>query len=125
MGHLGYNVPMKRKSGKALAVVLFAIFLDLVSNGILVPVMPQLLADPHSKYFLLSTQIPLSYAYVLLGVVIAIFPIIQFFTTPILGEYSDYKGRRKVLTLALAGTAFSFMLFAFGVVTKSLTLVFA
>ena len=107
-----------------MPVILLAVFLDLISNGILVPIVPQLLANPSSPYYILSSQIPISYSYMLLGILIAILPIVLFFSTPVLGEYSDYYGRRKVLALALTGTAISFAIFAIGVMSKSLTLLF-
>lgn len=114
----------KSNPRRAMPVILFAIFLDLVSYGILVPVVPQLFANPASPYYVLSTSTPLSYGYILLGFLIAIFPIIQFFSAPILGQYSDIHGRRRVLTLALGGTAVSFVIFALGIMTKSLSLLF-
>ena len=109
---------------RTLPVILLAIFLDLVCNGILVPIVPQLLANPHSTFYLFPASVPVSYAYVILGLLIAVFPIALFFSTPILGEYSDYVGRRKVMTLALLGTAASLSLFAAGVMIRNLTLLF-
>ena len=119
-----YNNSMKKPSRRALPVILLAVFLDLISNGILIPVVPQLLANPNSPYYLLPAGIPIAHSYVLLGILIAITPIILFFSTPILGEYSDYHGRKKVLVSSLTGTALSFAIFALGVTTKSLTLLF-
>ncbi|MFA6315412.1 MAG: MFS transporter [Candidatus Paceibacterota bacterium] len=115
---------MKRNEKRALPVILLAIFLDLVCNGILVPIVPQLLADPTSTFYLLPAGIPISYSYIILGLLISAFPVFMFFSTPILGEYSDRVGRRKVMTLALAGTALSLGMFAVGVMMKSLTLLF-
>ncbi len=100
---------------RSLLIILLAIFLDLVSYGILVPVVPQLFANPDSMYYMLSPSTSLAYGYVLLGFLIAAYPIIQFFSAPILGQYSDIHGRRPVLTLALAGTALAFVIFAMGI----------
>ncbi|MEI6304763.1 MAG: MFS transporter [Candidatus Taylorbacteria bacterium] len=113
-----------KKSNRALPVILMAIFLDLICNGIIVPIVPQLLANPNSPYYLLPTYVPVSYGYIILGLLIAVFPIAMFFSSPILGEYSDYVGRRKIMTLALAGTALSLGLFATGIYMKSLTMLF-
>ena len=112
------------KSRRSLSVILFAIFLDLVAYGILVPVVPQLLANPESPYYLLPTWIPIENGYILLGFLIATFPIIQFFSAPILGELSDIYGRKKILALALFGTFASFVVFAYGIVIQSLALLF-
>lgn len=113
-----------RNPRRALPVILLAIFLDLVSYGILVPVVPQLFANPESLYYVLSPGVPLAHGYIYLGFLIAIFPILQFFSAPILGQYSDIHGRRKVLTLTLVGTAVSFVIFALGISMKSIALLF-
>lgn len=114
----------KHNQRGSLTVILLAIFLDLVSYGILVPVVPQLLANPDSLYYVLAPEVPLAHGYIWLGFLIAIFPIIQFFSAPILGQYSDMHGRRRVLALTLFGTAVSFLVFSFGIISKSLTLLF-
>lgn len=110
---------------RALPVILLAVFLDLVANGILIPIVPQLLGNPNSSYDLLPASVPVSYGYILLGFLIALYPIVMFFSTPILGEYSDYVGRKKVMALSLFGTAASLAMFAIGVNFRSLTLLFA
>lgn len=115
---------MKRNDKRVMPVILLAIFIDLVCNGILVPIVPQLLADPSSTYYLLPANFPVSSAYIILGLLISAFPVFMFFSTPILGEYSDHVGRRKVLTITLSGTAFALALFATGVMIKSLVLLF-
>jgi DHA1 family tetracycline resistance protein-like MFS transporter len=120
-----YNIRMmKTKPERALPVILMAIFLDLVTSGILVPIVPQLLSDSSSPYYLLPPGVPISYAYILLGLLIAIYPICMFFATPILGEYSDYVGRRRVLTKTLFGGGLALCVFAIGVSVKSLILLF-
>ena len=116
---------MKKRTDRALPVILFAIFLDLVSNGILILVIPPLLADPTSPSYLLPSYIPTEYSYILLGFLIAAWPLMQFFSTPIVGEYSDYYGRKKVLALTLAITGFSFCILSVGVITQNLFLLFA
>ncbi|MEN9524585.1 MAG: hypothetical protein RL536_654 [Candidatus Parcubacteria bacterium] len=73
---------------------------------------------------MLSPSTPLWHGYIILGFLIATYPIIQFFSAPILGQYSDIHGRRPVLTLALAGTAISFCIFAIGIAARSVFLLF-
>lgn len=115
---------MRAKKDRALPVILLAIFLDLVTNGILVPIVPQLLANPQSPFYLLPAGVPIYYAYVLLGLLIGILPIFLFFSTPIFGAYSDLVGRRKVMVLALTGSGIALGLFAIGVTIKSLAILF-
>ncbi|MEX2012766.1 MAG: hypothetical protein WD967_00005, partial [Candidatus Levyibacteriota bacterium] len=68
-----------------LPVVLFTVFLDLLGVGILIPVIPQLVANPNSSSFLLPAGMTLNDGYIMLGFLTAIYPFMQFLATPILG----------------------------------------
>ena len=112
---------MKDKlEGRAMGVVLMTIFLDVLGVGILIPVLPQLIF----KIF-----IPAGYSYdsslVMLGWLTGIYPLMQFFATPILGQLSDRFGRRPVLGFSIAGTGVGYLLFAIAVITKNIPLLFA
>lgn len=110
---------------KALLIVFFTVFIDLLGFGILIPVIPLLLADPSSPYYLLNPSQDLSYGYILLGFLTAIFPIGQFFAAPILGQLSDKYGRKKVLAFSLLGTSMSYIVFALAILTRNIPLLFA
>ena len=107
-----------------LPVVIFTVFLDLVGFGILIPVIPQLLANPHSEFYLLPSGFTLSQGYIMLGFLVAIFPFMQFIATPILGQLSDKFGRKKILAISLIGTCLSYLIFAIGIITKNIPLLF-
>lgn len=107
-----------------LPVIFFTLFVNALGFGILIPIVPLLLANPHSEFFLLPAGLTLQQGYILLGFLTAIFPIMQFFATPILGELSDKYGRKPILVFSLFGTFISYLLFAFGIVTKNLPLLF-
>lgn len=109
---------------RQLFIVIFTIFLDALGLAILLPVTPILLIDSASPYFMLPQGFTINQGYVLLGLLTAIFPLMQFFTTPILGQLSDKYGRRKILVISLLGTAFGYLLFALGVLFRSLPLLF-
>ncbi len=120
---------MKKKinsklKGKALPIVLMTIFLDVLGVGILVPIIPQLLANPASPYYLLPAGWTFKGGLILLGWLIAIYPLMQFLSTPILGQLSDRYGRKKVLAFSIAGTAIGYVLFAIGIITRNLPLLF-
>lgn len=115
---------MKNNSRRTLPVVLLAIFLDLVSYSILIPILPELLANPNSSYYLLPQGISVHYGYIILGFLIAVYPIIQFFSTPVLGELSDVHGRKKILVITLFGTLLSLLFMGYGIVKGSLALLF-
>jgi DHA1 family tetracycline resistance protein-like MFS transporter len=108
-----------------LVVVFLTVFIDLIGFGILIPVIPQLLTVPNSPFFLLPNGWKITQGEVLLGFLTASFPLAQFFATPILGQLSDKFGRKPILAISLAGTSLSYVIFAIGIITKNIPLLFA
>jgi DHA1 family tetracycline resistance protein-like MFS transporter len=96
----------------------------MLGFGILIPVIPLLLADPASSYYLLPKSINVTEGYILLGLLTAIFPLGQFFSTSILGEFSDKFGRKKVLLVCLSVRFFAYLIFSLGIITRSIPLLF-
>lgn len=112
---------LKRKlEGRALPIVLSTIFLDAIGIGILFPILSQLVY----KIFIPAGYAPHT-AFIILGWLAGIYPAMQFFATPILGQLSDRFGRRRVLGLSLFATAIGYALFALGIVLKNIPLLFA
>ena len=107
-----------------LPVILFTIFVDLIGFGIIIPIIPQLLANPASEFFLLPKGQTIQQGYILLGYLIAIFSIAQFLSAPILGQLSDRYGRKKILAICLSGTSVSYVVFAIGILTKNIPVLF-
>ena len=70
---------MRKKLRHPMFVILFTVFLDMLGFGILIPVVPLLLADPASSYYLLPKTLDINQGYILLGLLTAIFPLGQFF----------------------------------------------
>lgn len=114
----------KRKREHAFPTVIFTIFLDVLGVGILIPVVPQLLANPRSAYYLLPAGWTFKGGLILLGWLIAIYPLMQFIATPILGQLSDRFGRKKLLGFSIFGTAVGYVLFAVGIITRNIPLLF-
>jgi DHA1 family tetracycline resistance protein-like MFS transporter len=110
--------------GKPLLVILSVVLLDLVGFGILIPIVPILLAAPSSPYYVLPTGYPVQQGYILLGWLVAIYPLCQFLAAPILGQLSDKHGRRRVLGVSLAGTCGSYIIFAIAIISKNIPLLF-
>lgn len=86
---------------RPLLVVFLVVFLDLVGVGILVPVIPYIVA-------------PWTRDGLTVGLLAMCFSAAQFLAAPILGVLSDRFGRRRVLLASLAGTAAGYFLFAWG-----------
>ncbi|KND47425.1 MAG: MFS transporter, DHA1 family, tetracycline resistance protein [Parcubacteria bacterium C7867-004] len=105
-----------------LFIVFCIVFVDVLGIGILIPVIPLLLTDPEYPYHL--TGITIDQGYVLLGLLTAIYPLMQFVATPLLGQLSDRIGRKPVLAVSLLGTSLSYVVFAIAIITKNIPLLF-
>jgi DHA1 family tetracycline resistance protein-like MFS transporter len=105
-------------------IILFTILIDTLGIGILGPILPQLLGNPSSPNYILGQGTDVRSGYLLFGFLVAVYPIMQFFATPILGQLSDRYGRKPVLALSLGGTSLGYALFATGIVIKSIPLLF-
>jgi DHA1 family tetracycline resistance protein-like MFS transporter len=109
----------KGLESRALPVVLFTVFLDSIGVGILFPILPQLVL----KIFM-PAGYSASEAYIILGWLTGIYPLMQFLATPILGQLSDRFGRKPVLAFSLLGTLIGYALFAVGILIKNIPLLF-
>jgi DHA1 family tetracycline resistance protein-like MFS transporter len=112
------------KARNTLIIVFITIFVDMLGFGILIPIIPQLLVNPRSTEFLLPAKYTIKQGYIILGYLVGIFPLMQFIATPILGQLSDKYGRKKLLVFSLFGTSLSYIIFALGIVTKNIPLLF-
>jgi len=102
----------------SLWLVLFVIFLDHVGIGLVYPMFSSMMFEPGSPFVENGTSNAVRGGY--LGILLAAMPLASFFSGPILGAFSDQKGRRPLfifcLSLAIAGYACSVV----GVMTKSI-----
>ncbi len=88
---------------RPLVVIFAAIGLDAVGIGLIFPILPRLLeAVTH-------TQKIAPY----IGIMTALYGVMQFLFAPMLGALSDSLGRRPVLLISLAGAAINYVIMAF------------
>lgn len=97
------------KTKNALLILFFVMFLVMVGFGIIIPVLPfyaeQIGASPTE-----------------LGLLMAVYSLLQLLFAPMWGKISDRIGRKPVLMLGIAGLAISFFLMA---VSTKLWMLFA
>jgi len=119
-----------RHRNAAIAFILVTAILDIMSMGIIIPVLPALIQD-----FTGSN----ASAGVWNGIFVAMWAGMQFICSPIIGSLSDRYGRRPVILLSTAGLAADFVLMALapnlwwlavgriigGITSSSFTTVFA
>lgn len=87
----------------AMRFILITVLIDMLSIGLIVPVLPPLVGTFTSD----ASERALWY-----GTVTFAFSIASFFASPILGALSDRYGRRPVLLLGFCGLALSFFVTA-------------
>jgi DHA1 family tetracycline resistance protein-like MFS transporter len=115
---------MKIFKKRPLLSLFLTIFIDMLGVGVLIPIFP-LLVLPHSADSILPTGWTQGQGLILLGWLSAIYPLAQFFAAPILGQFADRFGRKKVLAFSISGTAIGYILFAIGLATRNIPLLFA
>ena len=93
-------------------------FVDYLGVGLVYPIFAALLFD--SDYPLVPEDFPSSYRGALLGLLICLAPLMKFFSAPLLGALSDYKGRRKTLLYGIGVGCIGYTLAIFGIWHKSL-----
>lgn len=110
-----------QNNSKSLLTIFSIVFLDMLGFGIAIPVLAPLLLS--GNFSMLSNSV-LADKELILGLLIAIYPITQFFGAPILGGLSDKYGRKKLFLLSLFGTFLGYVLFAFGIMQKNILFLF-
>lgn len=93
------------KSRHAVIFVLLTVLLDMVGFGLIIPVLPGLIAD--------VGKVDLSHAAVIGGWMFFAFSAMQFLFSPLMGNLSDRFGRRPLLLLAVGGLGLDYLLQAF------------
>ncbi|MBN9335879.1 MFS transporter, partial [Devosia sp.] len=87
---------------KALIVILATVAIDAIGAGLIFPILPELLTQ-------LTEGGDIGFLY---GAMLAVYAIMQFIFSPVLGALSDRFGRRPVLLLSLAGTLLDYLVMA-------------
>jgi DHA1 family tetracycline resistance protein-like MFS transporter len=113
---------LKLNSKLNLTIILLIAFVDYVGIGLVYPIFAVLLFDPNN--LIVPANSSPEYRGVMLGILIALTPISQFFCSPILGAFSDIKGRRPALLGGIGLGCLGYMVAVLGIYTSSLWLLF-
>lgn len=111
------------KQAKSLWPIFLTVFLDLLGLGIVIPIAAPLLLTPSQGMLPLSAG--MSERSIVLGFLLGVFSLAQFFGAPVLGALADRYGRKKLLLLSLTGTLAGNVLFALGIRYQRLDWCFA
>jgi DHA1 family tetracycline resistance protein-like MFS transporter len=84
--------------------ILITLVIDALGFGLVIPIIPALVLQ--------LSGLAVSDASLLVGGLLAMFALMQFFCAPVLGGLSDRFGRRPVLLLSLTGICLNYVLLA-------------
>jgi len=105
----------KDKAGRpgSLLVIFLTVFIDLLGFGIVLPLLP-----------LYADQFGTDTSGFVIGMLMAIFSIMQFIFAPLWGALSDRIGRRPVIIVGLVGSVVFYTLFGIATIYESLPWLF-
>lgn len=112
---------MKKNSRSPLATIFLTVLLDMLGVGIIIPIVAPLLLQTN---LLLDAGVSAEDRNLIYGILVATFPLAQFFGAPLMGSLSDKYGRRPVLFASLFITIASYTIFALGISAHNLLLAF-
>jgi MFS transporter, DHA1 family, tetracycline resistance protein len=105
-----------------LAILFFIVFVDMIGISIVIPILAPLFINNPTGLLAATTSIHLRT--ILLGLLIAIYPLAQFFGAPLWGALADRHGRKPILLISLIGTFIGYVVFAIGIITSNIYLLF-
>lgn len=103
------NTPSQGGSRKALAFIMVTVLLDVTGLAIIIPVLPQLIADVTGTP---ASAINFADVATIGGWLMFSYAFMQFLAAPVLGNLSDAYGRRPVLLCGLAMLAIDYLIMA-------------
>jgi len=88
----------------AIVFVLITLFLDILGIGLIIPILPKLIEQLSGG--------DVSSAAGTMGLLVALYSLMQFLCAPVLGSLSDRFGRRPVILGSLFGSGMDYLLLA-------------
>lgn len=95
---------MAKNRSAAMGFIFITMTIDVIGWGIIIPVMPRLIAD--------MKHITIAEASAWGGYLVAAFSVMQLLFSPLMGNLSDAYGRRKVILFSLLGFCVDYIILA-------------
>lgn len=107
---------------RTLAAIFITFGVSTLAATILFPVLAHIFLASEGEYMMKG--IPEHYHGIILGLFLASFPLAQFITGPLMGDYSDKKGRKGVFLFSVALESLGYILCALSIHLGLLSLLF-
>ena len=107
-----------------LRTLMFLMFVSMSGYIAIVPFLPELFSNIKSEYYILPSYIDPHYGLLLQGLLLGTYALFTFFSAPVLGELSDYYGRKRILKICLLGSALGYFIFGYAILTHNIWLLF-
>jgi MFS transporter, DHA1 family, tetracycline resistance protein len=101
-------------------ILLFVTFIDFMGMGLIYPIFSSLLFDQSLTFLPPNTTQEMRGFW--LGLLFALLPLVQLFSSPVWGTISDCKGRKKPLQFSLVITMLGHLISLFGVFFSNIAL---
>lgn len=111
---------MYSKKTALLFLISLVGFIDVMGIGLVYPMFASMLYQGDSQILPLETSDTMRGLW--LGILLAVMPLTQFFSAPVLGMLSDQKGRRKILIPSLAVGVIGYFIGMIGVSMENLSI---
>lgn len=111
---------MQQTFAKKLMPLLLVLFIDSMGMGLFFPVLSSLIIDP-SLHFL-AGDYSIEKRQFIYGVIISVYMFSWFFGAAILGDVSDFIGRKKSLLICLGGAVFGYIAAGISIAIHSIAL---
>jgi len=101
------QAPLSNGRKAAMVFILLTLFIDILGIGIIIPVLPELVRELVGTT---SEGASYSRASLYVGVIAAMYALMQFVFSPIVGALSDHFGRRPIILASLFGLGIDFVI---------------
>jgi MFS transporter, DHA1 family, tetracycline resistance protein len=88
---------INRKQARSLSAIFFTFFIDYLGATIIFPIFAPLFLE--QKQGLFHSSMSHTARITLLGLFLAVFPLMQFIFAPLVGDYADRHGRKRALVI--------------------------